>query len=92
MPFSTKASFQARLKASWIEVLEPSPFDGGWRWVASPMQKTRPFDMVVAYMLLTVQVETDLMVDLELGIADEIAHDLLGDVPRPPTGAGWLMS
>jgi hypothetical protein len=49
------------LKLSWIEVLEPSPFDGGCRCAASPMMKTRPDCMCVAYMLLTVQVDTEVI-------------------------------
>ena len=31
LAFDDCASFQARLKASWIDVLDPSPFDGGCR-------------------------------------------------------------
>src|SRR3954466_198360 len=45
-----------------MEVLEPRPLDGGWRWVASPAQKTRPFEYVSAYISLTVQAEDDLIV------------------------------
>ena len=39
-------------------MFDPSPFEGGCLWIASPMQNTRPLDVCVAYMLLTVQVET----------------------------------
>src|SRR5919204_5443016 len=45
-----------------MEVLDPSPFDGGWRWQASPAQKTRPLEYFSAYISLTVQAEDDLMV------------------------------
>jgi hypothetical protein len=33
------ASFHAGLKASWMDVLEPSPLLGGWRCTASPPQR-----------------------------------------------------
>ena len=45
---ATIASFQARLNASWIDVFEPRPFDGGCRWIASPTQNTRPSEVRVA--------------------------------------------
>ena len=38
----TWVTFQARLKASWMQVLEPRPLKGGWRWTASPRQKLNP--------------------------------------------------
>ena len=35
-----------------MEVLEPSPLLGGWRWTASPAQNTRPDWRWVAYISL----------------------------------------
>jgi hypothetical protein len=77
-PLRTAASFQARLKPSWIDVLEPSPFDGGCRWAASPMMKTRSDCMCVAYMLLTVQVLAEAIRSPETGSPTSCAHDLRG--------------
>src|ERR1022692_2451394 len=51
-PRSTAASFHARLYESCTDVLEPSPLLGGWRWIASPAQKTRPDCRCVAYISL----------------------------------------
>lgn len=42
-----------------MEVLEPSPLDGGYRWQASPAQNTRPLEYVSAYISLTVHAEDD---------------------------------
>ncbi len=45
-----------------MEVLDPSPFDGGWRCTASPAQNTRPDRYDVAYILLLPHNEIERMV------------------------------
>src|SRR3954447_10170704 len=60
-PRRTADSFQARLYASWMEVFEPRPFDGGCRCTASPAQNTRPTEYCSAYTWLTVHAELDVI-------------------------------
>ena len=41
-PATARASFQARLYASWMPVFMPCAPVGGWMCAASPATKTRP--------------------------------------------------
>ncbi len=74
-----------------MEVLEPSPLEGGCRWVASPMQNTRPWLIRVAYLLLTVQVDTDCSW-IARSRSPTRSRTTFSAKASSTFGAGWLIS
>ena len=59
-----------------MEVLEPSPLLGGCRWTASPAQKTRPGLQVRGVHLVVAPQRGAGDLDVEVGHAEQVAHDL----------------
>ena len=56
-------------------MFDPSPFEGGWRWTASPMQNTRPARYRVAYHLVVAPQRGRADRDRHRVVADQVVDD-----------------
>ncbi len=77
--------------ASWIDVLEPRPLLGGCRWIASPMQNTRPLDAFSAYMWFTLHTEVPFSFTSIVSSPTRLCTISVA-IASSTTGAGCVMS
>ena len=72
-------------------MFEPSPLLGGCRWIASPMQNTRPTDACSAYIWFTLQTEVPLSFTSIVSLPTRLCTISVA-IASSTTGAGWVMS